>query len=724
MLKVLINTTIFILIAVTSYKIYLSFHDSDFQNKNFENIKSISCSKSNEPYSFAVVGSIENSIDVFQNEIIQSINADNQILFTASTGNAVLDGSEDKYYILNNAFNMLEKPAVLGVGSNEITDGGARRFYKHYGPYYFSFVQGNSYFIFLDTTGMTAYDLQEDWLIGELTKADEYTHTFVFMDKSPLCVDENMNLEFRTFLMDIFSKHKVAGVFTDGSSFEKDVRNGVHYYASGGAGGWLPQISADDNYHYIKVDVSTSAVAVYPVNVLLTSKHGIIQKVESFWIFIHSAFYASFLDLLIILCLILLLFFVLYRMALKEVNYYRNFNCKEHNENDDRKLNIAMFTNNYLPFIGGVPISINRLAVALRKRGHKVEIFAPNYPRVNDCADDVFRCKLINYKKTEQFSFAIANIYSSKIRREFKKTDFDIVHVHHPFWIGKKGLSLAKEKNIPVVLTYHTRLEMYSDNIPIFKLAFKNIFSHTLIKNFAQKCDGIIAPTISAKEYLENVGVSREKLVLPTGIDAKQYLDIDVTEVKRIRDVYVPNNEVLLSSVSRLSIEKNIDFLIKGLKYVKENSSVKFKCIIIGDGPERDNLQKLINEFSLNKEIELIGSISQKEIISFYQATDLFVFSSQSETQGMVLLEAMAGKCPVICIRSSGTDDVVIDGFNGYKTLEDIKEWADKIIYLTENIDILQQMSINAFSYAEKFSVDKMADKVERFYKKLIAERE
>jgi len=669
------------------------------------------------------VGSIENSIDVFQNKIIGNINSDNHIIFTASTGDAVLDGAEDKYHILNNTFKKLKAPAIIGVGSTEISDGGAKRFYKHFGPYYFSFTYGNSYFIFIDTTGTTAFDLQEEWLTNELIKADDYNHTFIFMDKSPLIKNKNMNVEIRTFLTDIFSKHKVTGVFTNGSSFGKNEEKGVLYYSSGGAGGLILKNSLNGNYHYIKVDVSMNEVVVKPVDVLSISKHVVIQKIESIWIFIHSVFYAQFLNLLLVLFLILLLFFIFYRKALKEVNYYRNFNSLDNDINADRKLKIAMFTNNYLPFIGGVPISINRLAEALRKRGNKVVIFAPKYSGADDSKDDVFRCKLLNYKKTDHFNFAIANIYSRKIGKEFKKNQSDIIHVHHPFWLGKKGLKLGKENNMPVVLTYHTRLEMYSENLPIFKLTFKNIFSHKLIRNFAQKCDGIIAPTISAKEYLENVGVSREKLVLPTGIDSDKYKNLAESDIRNIKDTYVTNEEVLLCSVSRLAVEKNINFLIKGLKYVKENSRVKFKCIIIGDGPERDDLQNLINECSLNREVVLIGSINQNEIASYYQASDLFVFSSLSETQGMVLLEAMAGKCPVVSIRSSGTDDVIRDGYNGYKTSEDRKEWAEKVIYLIENRDVLEKMSLNAFSYVEKFSLDKMAERVERFYRKLINER-
>ncbi|MFA9378434.1 MAG: glycosyltransferase [Lachnotalea sp.] len=212
-------------------------------------------------------------------------------------------------------------------------------------------------------------------------------------------------------------------------------------------------------------------------------------------------------------------------------------------------------------------------------------------------------------------------------------------------------------------------------------------------------------------------------MVLPTGINLKQYQEIEKDEIEKLKKTYAKNGEVLLCSVSRLALEKNIDFLIKGLKYVNENSTVEFKCIIIGDGPKRESLQKLINQCELSQKVVLMGTVSQADIAKYYLASDLFVFSSLSETQGMVLLEAMAGHCPVVSVISSGTDDMIENGYNGYKTSENIKEWSDKIIELLENKNLLHDMSENAFSYVQNFSVDKMAETVELFYRKRISER-
>ena len=717
LLKRLIVIDAVLLLFVLCYKGFLFLTEPNFRDSNYSNIQAIGTIDDAAPFSFAVFGSAENSIDVFQKEIIPQINADSKVRFAVSTGDAVLDGAEEKYQILNNSLRGLHVPCLIGVGSSEISDGGDRAFYNHYGPFYFSFAAGDSYFIFLDTTGKTAPALQEGWLAGEWKKAQSYRYKFVFMNDSPVTDGDHSiaSKTFREFLTGDFSANKVTCVFTNGAAYRQTTVKGVRYYASGGAGGLLPDASSGNEYHYLTVTVTSGGVTVEQVREPWISSHSLTRVLENVLLFVHSIFYAQYLNLLLAVSLLLLLFLLLYRFASKEVNYYRDFSdAAEHPELCGR-LNIAMFTNNYLPFIGGVPISIHRLAGALRKRGNRVVVFAPAYPEAVD-EPDVIRCKPLFYRKGKKFVYSIANIASPGIEKKFSEGHFDVIHVHHPFWMGKKGLHLGQKYHIPVILTYHTRFDMYADYLPFFRMAFKNQFSHRLVRNFAQKCDGVIAPTTTVKEYLENVGVSRPKLVLPTGLDFSGYESIAEPVIAQLRQQYAPEGEALLCSVSRLAPEKNLDFLIAGLKLVREKTAAPFKCILIGSGPEREHLQSRIDADALGGDIRLIGSVAPEEMPKYYLAADLFVFSSKSETQGMVLLEAMAGQCPVVCVRSSGTDDVIADTYNGFKTAEDVEKWAEKVLYLLENKEVLEAMQKNAFSYSQDFSMERMAEKVEHFY--------
>jgi len=363
-----------------------------------------------------------------------------------------------------------------------------------------------------------------------------------------------------------------------------------------------------------------------------------------------------------------------------DMDYYDGFTGQADYEN--RKLNIAMFTNNYFPFIGGVPVSINHLAKGLSQRGHKVYIFAPEYPNDRSArSPDTVRCKLLSYYKTKQFNFAVVNIFSSEIIKTFATLKIDVIHVHHPFWMGSLGLKLGKRFGVPVILTYHTRLEKYSHFVPCFRLVYKKILSRHIIKRFGQKCNVIFAPTNSVKEYLENIGVSGYKAILPTGIDLDYSENIKTTEIENIRKQYANENETLLCTVSRLSEEKNISFLLEGILKLKQKTQIDFKCLVIGDGPQKNNILSNIKKKGLEKTIFLLGSIEPEEVSKYYLASDIFIFSSQSETQGIVLLEAMAGKCPIVAIRSSGIEDIVKEGYNGFKTQASIDLWSNKIYY-------------------------------------------
>lgn len=732
-IKQLIVLNIAILLLIVGYKVYLGFHEPDFQASNIENIKQVEERGLGDTYSYVVFGSIESSINVFQNKIIHKINEDPSINFAVSTGDAVLDGAEDKYQILHRSLNKLEIPKLVGAGDGEIADGGDIRFYQHFGPYYFSFYSGNSYFIFVDTTGMTTVAFQKDWILQELNKADKFTNVFVFMNDAPIKTASNNLIQashyiasrsFREFLIRELANHKVDGVFTNGSIlYEKKLAQGVPYYISGGSGGLLNQGSKGIAFHYLKVNVSPKGVDVQSISQPVVSSQVLVQKIERLWIYIHSIFYVNFTNILLGTFAALLIFLIVYNRASRGVDYYRDFKASETEIPVKEKLTIAMFTDNYFPFIGGVPISIRRLAQALRTQGHQVVLFTPKYRETYEDDEEIVRCDLMYYHKKGQFHFACANIFSPKIEAEFSKHNFDIIHVHHPFLLGRKGLWLGEKYNIPVIFTYHTRIDQYAENIPFLKLVFKNILSHRMIRKFAQRCNSVIAPTKSAKEYLENIGVSRRKAVLPTGVDFSEFNCVSQNTIDKIRDLYAPNGEILICSASRLAVEKNIGFLINGLKLVKEKTSVPFRCVMLGDGPDRENIQGLIDRLQLNDQIEIAGTIRPKEMAAYFLAADFFVFSSLSETQGMVLLEAMAGGCPVVSVRSSGTDDVVQEGYNGFKTPEDPQLWADKVVELIENGQTRHELSVNAISFAQKFSEEKIATLVEAFYRKTIKER-
>jgi len=718
-LKVCLYIVIFILLIFVAYRIYLIAFETDFNSLNIDNIDKVQkLEKKEAGFSFAVTGNIKNSIDVFDTKLVRKINNDN-LDFVISTGNAVWDGAEDKYRVLNKSLKKVKVPVIMGIGDNEVSDGGTLRFYKHFGPLYFSFSIGDSYFIFLDTTGETAEAWQREWLGGELINAQKYKYRFIFMNRPPYEIEGNYikSASYRQFLKDNFLKYKVTAVFASGAEIydHRDIE-GVPYYISGGGGGRLLVNNEDSFYHYIKVDVKPDKVS-YSI-VKQEKPLAFLQLISNIWVYVHSIFYINFINFILVLSLLIFAGILIYNKITEEVDYFRSFAEESGQAPDNAKLNIAMFTNNYFPFVGGVPISIERLAKGLTKQGHRVYIFAPEYPVSHPGEnDDVIRCKLLFYHKTSDFNFPIVNIFSRDIEREFAARQIDVVHIHHPYWMGSKGIEMAKKYKVPAIFTYHTRLDKYVHYIPVFaRELFKNKVSHYMVRKFSNKCDAIFAPTYTIKEYLRNIGVSKYIEILPTGIDIEGYNSIETADLKELKQNYKRSNEIVLCSVSRLAKEKNLDFLLEGAKYIKEHTNIPFKLIIIGEGPERENLLKTIETGNLKDIVILIGEVSPREVYKYYVFSDIFVFASQSETQGMVLLEAMAGHCPVVAVRSSGIDDIISNYYNGFKTKADVQVWAERIVNLMKNPDRRTEMSKNAYAFSESFSIEQMAECATKVY--------
>lgn len=411
-------------------------------------------------------------------------------------------------------------------------------------------------------------------------------------------------------------------------------------------------------------------------------------------------------------------------------------------------MKIAMMTNNYKPFIGGVPISIERLSEGLRELGHEVYIFAPSYDEIgyrNTEEQGVIRYKSLKRRKASKRTYAIPNIIDKDIEKNFMELEIDVIHVHHPVLIGNMALHLGKKYNVPVVFTYHTRYEEYLHNIPgygVIEKDYKNRESgiiHSIeeeiinlskkkivpsyLKNFSNKCDMIIAPTKLMETYLEEVGVTSVIKIIPTGLKGNQF-EINSLKIKTIRNRYGKNRRYLFCTVSRLSEEKNIEFIIDGLKRLKDYIGNNFNMLIIGDGPLKKELMKKVNENGLEENIIFLNSIPNEEISNYYGACDLFLFSSKSETQGIVLIEAMAMRVPVVAIEASGVIDVVRNNINGYMTEDNIDDWVEKITLALKSNENMKSLKKGAYETAKQYLNINIAKVAIENYKKLINDEE
>jgi glycosyltransferase involved in cell wall biosynthesis len=727
-LKWLFYISLFVLIYMVSYKVYLNLSAPDFDVLHGEQIERIyKRLKGKNSFKFAVVGNINNSVGIFEKRIIPMINA-LDFDFIISAGNAVSGGGEDKYRAIQGTLNKLDIPYLLTFGENEHQDFGSFRFYEHFGPYFFSFKTGKSRFIFLDSTGKTPWKWQIRW-VNDLLSQDDSSYRFLFIGHPPLVPDRDIlfdesedylqPLQFRQALLNVVKKHRIDMVFSANiPAYAEQMFHGSQVIATGGAGGFILN-DQESFYHFIQVEVSESGRITHSLHRLDSGSNPLFNQLENLWFFIYSLFYVSYANFILLLCAILLVTIKLYNTVFVEKDYYPDYDI-DPSPWLAKPMRIAMFTNNYLPFIGGVPISIERLRQGLEQNGNQALVVAPAYgSQVKDSKSILRVPSLPAIGRMQQFR--IANIFLPRIFKGLKTFTPDIIHIHHPFWLGSLGLFYARRLKVPAVYTYHTRLEEYAHFVPLPGLLFRNFISHVLVRRFANKCDGIIVPTDSIEEYLRMVGVKKPIYVQPTGIEYQRFQQVEPQEIANLKKTLDIGEEKILISVSRLSNEKNIDFMIEAIAQVHQKTRIRFRFFLIGEGPQRERLQQRIAALGLENILTLTGAVKPEEMALWYRLGDVFLFSSKSETQGMVILEAMAAGLPVVAVRSSGIDDVLREGFNGFKTPQKQNLWCDRVQLLLEDDSTRKEMSENARRFSRNYSIGEFTKNVREIYATILA---
>lgn len=403
-------------------------------------------------------------------------------------------------------------------------------------------------------------------------------------------------------------------------------------------------------------------------------------------------------------------------------------------------MKIAMMTNNYKPYIGGVPISIERLTNALRDQGHKVVVFAPKYKYLGN--DQGQEEDVVRYSTLSQHFYSdtvLPNPLDPVLEETFAREDFDVIHVHHPVLIGKVAAHLSNKYNIPLVYTYHTQYEQYLDYAgPIHWLSrgaeednllgrirsrgsrtIKQKLAPWYLSGFMRRCHTVIAPTEGMKrtfslQYGYTYGCQADVTVLPTGLMQESY-QADPDDVRKIRQSHGKGEMPLLVTVSRLGHEKNVPFLLRCMARLKQYLP-DFRLMVIGDGPQREEYMDLCEQLDIRQQICFMGSLPNREIAAHMAAADCFVFASKTETQGIVILEAMAARTPVVALRASGVEDLVNDGVSGYLCPEEEEAFTEQLLRVLQNEPLRDRLRIGAFETALQYREDAVAEKAVRIY--------
>lgn len=324
-------------------------------------------------------------------------------------------------------------------------------------------------------------------------------------------------------------------------------------------------------------------------------------------------------------------------------------------------MNICMFTNTYLPHVGGVARSVSTFAEDLRTMGHHVLVVAPTFDEQPDSEDERHVLRVAAIQNFNGSDFSVSIPVPGLLEKRISSFRPEIIHSHHPFLLGDAALRTAQRFDLPILFTHHTLYEQYTHYVPFDSDAMKRFVIH-LATEYANLCNGIIAPSTSIAKLLMTRGVKRPVTVLPTGIDLDFFRQGNGAAFKQRYNV--PGEYKIIGHTGRLAREKNLPYLAAAVcRFLKQRQKILF--VIAGSGDAEAEIRDIFAQANLSDRLVMPGILRGNELADCYKAMDIFVFASKSETQGLVLVEAMAAGVPVIALRASGVSDVVRERKNG-----------------------------------------------------------
>jgi len=380
-------------------------------------------------------------------------------------------------------------------------------------------------------------------------------------------------------------------------------------------------------------------------------------------------------------------------------------------------MNIAIFTNNYLPNPYGVTTSIESFRKEFKKAGHQVYIFAPEYKNYKDIDKNIFRYPSLNIGYKIDFPLPIP--YSTKIEKKIEKLKIDIIHSQHPNLLGGVAWRWAKKKKVPIVFTWHTIYDKYTHYAPILPKSFS---AHWIIKNsvnYANSVNKVIIPTQSVEQIIKKWGVVKSAIeVVATGVDEENFASPESHKIRKV--LGIEKDKKIILSISRLTEEKNVFFLVKEvIKTLKKNSEAIF--VLGGDGYLRDELITLINQSGVGEQVFFTGLISRNEIKNYLSSADVFVYASQSETQGTIITEAMYMGLPIIAIDALGVGDLIKNNETGILVSDKKGDFSNKLNKLLIDNKLALELGKNAKKEArEKYTSKVCARRLLEIYEELI----
>lgn len=378
-------------------------------------------------------------------------------------------------------------------------------------------------------------------------------------------------------------------------------------------------------------------------------------------------------------------------------------------------MNIGLFTDTYFPQVSGVATSIKTLKEALEAQGHQVYIFTSTDPKVpkNKFEPHIYRFSSVPYLGFKDRRLAFRGLIQAV--EIAKSVQLDIVHTQTEFSLGLLGKFVARQLKIPAVHTYHTMYEDYTHYFAKGMLIGPNGVGR-IMKAYMIGMAGVIAPSKLVQDTLIRYGITAPMRIIPTGVSLPKHR---ATQINLRQNYHFYDTQPIILSLGRLAFEKNVAMTISVFSELLQVMP-DARLVIAGDGPARKSLFEQVAELELDDKVIFTGMVNHEDIGDYYQMADVFVSSSDTETQGLTFIEAMAANRPFVAIHSPYLDNLVDNEAIG--TL--VSDYDELLAAVQKYLERPNSSADEQVRQAKMKDVDatKFAERVLAFYQDILAD--
>lgn len=365
-----------------------------------------------------------------------------------------------------------------------------------------------------------------------------------------------------------------------------------------------------------------------------------------------------------------------------------------------KRLKIGLFNDSFFPGMDGVIMVVDNYARIMSEYADVVVVVPAYYKKFDDSKlpYKVIRVKGFNIPLTN-YTFSMPTLEMG-LYDELIEEDFDIIHIHSPFPIGKLGVRIGKKLNVPVIGTMHSQMKYEFMRYTKSKTITDQLTNNAM--KVYDDCDICWAVNSRIGEIFIEYGYKGQPGVQENGTDMKLVEDVKEAN-KTVNKLYnIKEDEAVLLFIGRINVVKNILFIVDVLNELK-NKNVKFKMLFVGSGPDEDQLKAKIEEYEFKDEIVLCGEVKDRELLKkIYFRSKLFVFPSLFDASSLVQIEAASQKTPTIFIEGAATANTITPEVNGYVAEENVEVFSNKIIEILSNEKKYKTISENAYKQVYK----------------------